>query len=220
MVGFRNMIIFGLDGTLADCEHRLHLINKPENVNFIYEDVIPYKDGSILTGNYYEKGTNKKWQPDWPAFYEACDKDVPIKQTISLFNLFMNKNWCEVSKVFMGSTEIQIWSRRCESVRDKTIDWLHEHIGLDFYEDYNCPLIKMRPVGDYTPDDQLKEKWLDEYLGTMYPPLEPVNKENNGKIYKRKEMIDFVFDSDPKSIEMWRRRGIFVFDCNQDEKEF
>jgi hypothetical protein len=61
--------------------------------------------------------------------------------------------------------------------------------------------IKMRPIGDFTSYDQLKESWIDEALA-------------QGK------NIDFVFDSDPASISMWRRRGIFVFSCCQHEGEF
>ena len=59
----------------------------------------------------------------------------------------------------------------------------------------------MRPIGDFTPDDELKEKWLDEALS-------------------REEIIDFVFDDRPKVIRMWRKRGIFVFNCNQTDEEF
>ena len=61
--------------------------------------------------------------------------------------------------------------------------------------------LKMRPIGDSTPDDVLKERWLDEALA-------------QGK------NIDFVFDDRPKVIRMWRRRGIFVFNCAQHDKEF
>ncbi len=32
--------------------------------------------------------------------------------------------------------------------------------------------------------------------------------------------IDFVFDDRPKVIRMWRRRGIFVFNCCQHDREF
>lgn len=60
----------------------------------------------------------------------------------------------------------------------------------------------MRPIGDNTPDDQLKERWLDEHI------------VGSGK------QIDFVFDDRPKVVRMWRRRGIFVFDVNQSGKEF
>jgi len=70
----------------------------------------------------------------------------------------------------------------------------------------------MRPIGDNAPDDVLKEKWLDE--ASIY-----VNGLS-GRI-GRSDPIDFVFDSDPSSIAMWRRRGIFVFEVNQNpEKEF
>jgi len=59
----------------------------------------------------------------------------------------------------------------------------------------------MRPVGDSTPDDILKERWLDEAIA-------------NGKT------IDMVFDDRPKVVRMWQRRGIFVFNCCQHNEEF
>ena len=62
--------------------------------------------------------------------------------------------------------------------------------------------LKMRPIGDNTADDQLKERWLDEHLAQGRNP------------------IQFVFDDNPNAVRMWRRRGIFVFDVNQSGKEF
>jgi hypothetical protein len=59
----------------------------------------------------------------------------------------------------------------------------------------------MRPIGDYTPDDQLKERWLDEALA-------------QGKT------IDFVIDDRKKVIDMYLRRGIFVFDVAQGKGDF
>jgi len=162
------MIIFDLDGTLANCEHRRHLVDSS-----IPDPIRPYK-------------LELKWSPDWKAFYEACDKDEPIYPTLEL-----------IDKLLSIDMDIQIWSGRCESVRKKTDIWLKKYI--DYF-----PMIldvKMRPIGDNMPDDQLKERWLDEALA-------------EGK------KIDFVFDDRPKVVRMWRRRGIFVFDCNQDGKEF
>lgn len=190
------MIIFDLDGTLADCEHRRHFVDK-----------------SYLTcgGECSEfkrclsclrKLEND--QPDWKAFYEACDQDKPIKQTIGLF-----RTLC-----FKERKEIEIWSGRCESTRDKTMSWLYEYI-FGYFEP--CK-VRMRPIGDSTPDDVLKERWLDEYLQTMYPQLDP--NAPSGTEYSRKDPIEFVFDDRPKVIRMWRRRGIFIFDCNQTGKEF
>jgi hypothetical protein len=180
------MIIFDLDGTLADCEHRLHFVDPEKNLN--YRMCLEDASGKHKRGKWYHDN-GIEFIPDWKSFYEACDKDSGIESVISIMR--------RLSKY----EEIQIWSGRCESVRDKTINWLYNKIPCF------CPMswfdknLKMRPIGDNTPDDELKEKWLDELL-------------SQGKT------IDFVFDDRPKVIRMWRRRGIFVFDCNQNGKEF
>jgi hypothetical protein len=54
----------------------------------------------------------------------------------------------------------------------------------------------------------------------MWPKLPGPDIENQGKVFFRKAPIDSVFDSDPESIKMWRRRGIFVFNCAQHDEEF
>jgi FMN phosphatase YigB (HAD superfamily) len=50
-------VIFDLDGTLANIEHRLHHINKSQG---------------------------KK--PDWDSFHKACINDMPIWETIRVLN--------------------------------------------------------------------------------------------------------------------------------------
>ncbi len=165
------MIIFDLDGTLADCEHRRHFVDA--------------NSGKLLCG--------EKWKPDWDAFHKACDKDKPVYPVWDSFNHI--RQWHE---------EYQIWSDRCESMRKKTIYWLMNRCPLrpSYWDEGSWNyILKMRPIGDYTPDHILKEKWLDEAL-------------SSGK------QIDFVFDDRPKVVRMWRNRGIFVFDCNQTGKEF
>ena len=164
------MIIFDLDGTLADCEHRRHFVDSLKNSDF-------------------EIANGKKFTPNWDAFHEACDQDIPIDPVIQILWKFHVLDEC-----------IEIWSGRSESVRSKTQEWLHEHVFFQLnFKQYNIPL-KMRPIGDYTPDDQLKESWLDEALA-------------DGK------NIECVFDDRPKVVRMWKRRGIFVFNCNQKDKE-
>lgn len=175
------MIIFNLDGTLADCEHRRHFVDP-------MKAKIPL---SLMAddGKWWEVDENnnpiKKWKPDYKSFYEACGKDIPIHPTINLLRTLWIKE----------GEEIEIWSGRCESVKNKTLNWITSYI---FGNVEICPL-KMRPKDDSTPDDVLKERWLDEALSQG-------NK------------IDFVFDDRPKVVRMWRRRGIFVFDCNQQER--
>lgn len=192
------MIIFDLDGTLADCEHRRHFVDPRKHPDF-------YIDGKFAmnpNGKPCDKYGNP-FKPDWKSFYDVYDKDFPIMPAISVY----------MDLRYSRGTHIEIWSGRCESVREKTDNWLNHH---DIYYEK----LKMRPIGDNTPDDQLKERWLDEYISSMWPKLPIPNEENKNKIYHRKDPIEMVFDSDPKSIEMWRRRGIFVFNCKQSGMEF
>ena len=135
------MIIFDLDGTLADCEHRRHFVDPRKR---------ECKCGNQLNHICYKC---KHWEPNWPAFYEACDQDEPIEPTISLLNHIFRKQIQESRDHF---SSIQIWSGRCESAREKTLIWFYKN-GIPT----NLPL-KMRSIGDNTPDGLLKERWLEE----------------------------------------------------------
>lgn len=178
------MIIFDLDGTLADCEHRRHFVDPTKSVNHILQGYDG--NGKMIeeAGVYCNIIDGQRFKPNWKAFYEACDKDTPIEFVIHVFKK-MNENY-----------GIEIWSGRCESTREKTEKWLYEYIP-----GYSFVRLKMRQISDNTPDDILKEKWLDEAIA-------------EGKT------IDFVFDDRPKVVRMWRRRGIFVFNCNQSDEDF
>ena len=183
------MIIFDLDGTLADCNHRKKWVMRPRGSKHVFTDSIPRGNGCILIGDIIQSD-GKKFVPKWKEFFEACDKDIPIYPTIELF------------KLLGEDKEIQIWSGRCESVRHKTEIWLWDHCGCGFDSTLTYPqILKMRPLGDYTPDDQLKERWLDEAIA-------------------QGENIEYVFDDRPKVVRMWKRRGIFVFNCYQRDEEF
>ena len=64
----RPSIIVDIDGTLANCEHRVHHIQ----------------------GMSDEKATFKA---DWDAFYEDCWKDEPIKPTVDLVRALIDGDW-------------------------------------------------------------------------------------------------------------------------------
>lgn len=177
------MIIFDLDGTLADCEHRRHFVDPEKNDEYSHRCNPRGQENLQELSGWYHLDTNKKWKSDWKAFYEACDKDKVISKTLCVFQSLQEKGF-----------EIQIWSGRCESVRNKTYFWFD-----DVYIDISKIKLRMRPIGDSTPDDELKEKWLDQLIS-------------------EDKTIDFVFDDRPKVVRMWRRRGIFVFDVNQSGK--
>lgn len=186
-----SMIIFDLDGTLANCEHRKHFINAEKAVE---KGLVEFCYAPDPDPHYWAwKGTTKKWTPDWDAFYEACDKDTPIEPVVKMWSSFEVTLSC-------WPEEIEIWSGRSESVRVKTSRWLKDNlfsIGECFWDSN----LRMRPLGDFCPDEVLKERWLDEVLA-------------------QGNEIDYVFDDRPKAIRMWKRRGIFVFNCNQKDEEF
>lgn len=127
-------------------------------------------DGTIALNDHREHFI-KQDPPDWDAFFEACDGDSPNEPLINIMTaLYYGLD---------GSVEIIILSGRSDQVSSKTVHWLKKHRVL-----YHRLI--MRPHGDYTPDEQLKQQMLDEY------GLNP----------------DLVLDDRDKVVAMWRSLGI------------
>lgn len=183
------MIIFDLDGTLADCEHRRHFVDPAKNINYpACYGVNP--DFSTYLIDYENPLTGEKFQPDYQSFYGACHLDTPIEYTGRLLTL-----------ISTYVSHVEIWSGRCESVREKTLDWIQKNSNLRPRHEWD-QYLKMRPIGNTDSESDLKEGWLDDHIA------------GGGN------KIDFVFDSEWYSIDMWRRRGVFVFNCSQKDGEF
>lgn len=179
------MIIFDLD-CLADDSHRRHFIDPEDNDDECYSS---YCDCP-------------RWKPDYAAYNDACEGDEVIRPVLDTF--------IHLTQGEPFNYDIEIWSGRCESVREKTLNWLVNMTG--YTEDYRYweRRLKMRPIGDNTPEWELKEKWLNEKCKHVSLNLE------TRKTIKDNHEIEFVFDKDAESISMFRRNGIFVFSCNQE----
>lgn len=181
------MIIFDLDDCLADCDHRKHLIDPHR-----YREICEYSNYRMVNGDplldlggkasWRYKSTGEPFDIGFKPFYKSCDKDKPILETIYQFRSI---------KEILGLKDLQIWSGRCESVREETEDWLKLHVSC--WGEY-LPKVKMRQIGNETPLELLKSKWMNEAL-------------------EKGSTIDYVFDAHKKSISMWRSRGVFVFNC-------
>ena len=185
------MILFDLDMVLCDTTHRRHFIKEPDA--WIQNE--EFKTNPMMSSFT----TNPEWREfisDYAAYDNACDGDEPIKPTIEAMR-----------HMTVPTDNLHIWSSRCESVRDKTEIWLRDNLPFWF-----CMLnLKMRPIGNTEPAWKLKEMWLDDHM--KWPEL--AKEAPEGMIYKRNNLPDFVFDADPDSIAMWKRRGVFCFDCRQ-----
>lgn len=159
------MIIFDLD-TLADCEHRRHFIIDPTQCG--------------------EWKLAECWTPDFKAYNSACVDDKPVESTIKVFHSLI-ANRC--------FNELEIWSGRCESVRNKTLAWLMQN---DLPTAIN---LKMRPIGDDSPQGEIFEKFIEDRLSDLGKQIDPE--------------IEMVFSSHKPTIDMFKKRDVFVFDCNQ-----
>jgi predicted secreted acid phosphatase len=89
--------------------------------------------------------------------------------------------------------DIVLVSGRGSEYRQPTIDWLRKH-GVNFDNLY------MRTEGDFRPDDEVKSELADQ-----------VEKD-----YR----IVGVFDDRKRVVDMWIKRGIFVFDVAQGGGDF
>lgn len=147
------LYIFDLDGTLANCRHRLPILSS---------------------------GTDDRWD----RFFAACLDDAPIKPVIQTLRLLLS-----------DKADVWIWTGRSESVRNFTRFWLWTHAGLTVPED-GGDFLKMRPIDDHTPDDQLKFSWL----WAMKP--------------KDRARLTAVFEDRDRVVAMWRNNGVKCFQVN------
>ena len=96
---------------------------------------------------------------------------------------------------------IVIFSGRSDRTKDATEHWLWGH-------DIHYDELWMRHDGDYTPDDILKQNWLEEIL-----LLRPYSHRNVMDIGLRTQPADIhcVFDDRQRVVDMWRRNGLTCF---------
>lgn len=109
----KNVVVFDLDGTLMNTDHREEL---------------------------REAGM-------WEAYYDACDKDTPIKEVIDLMNKYHDNGY-----------QVWIFTGRGVESESKTIKSL-EDAGAKY------DFLKMRGEGVKIPDYNLKPSWLVKYIG-------------------------------------------------------
>lgn len=128
-------------------------------------------DGTLALNKHrqhYLKGSKK----DWVKYFEASSKDKPNTTIIRLVNLLKASGY-----------SIHIFSARADIVEQETIKWLNKYnVKFDH--------ITMREMDSYTPDEELKKKWLLE----SYPNY--------------LDDVEFILDDRDKVVSMWRQLGL------------
>jgi phosphoglycolate phosphatase-like HAD superfamily hydrolase len=178
----KNIVIFDLDGTLALIDHRRHLVEKKLAWEMHLQTLPPEDIRSLRITDYMDRHMERwvkstAWKPNWDEFYNLCDKDEPNTPVIEVFKHLRSSHSDKSFKLI-------IFSGRSEVVREKTEFWL-ENNGIQPEKLY------LRPDNDYTPDDYMKRKWLNELGGH--------------------ERVFCVFDDRQKVVDMWRSYGITCF---------
>lgn len=126
-----------------------------------------------------------------PKNWKAFNAGIPNDE--------VNEQFAKVyRRLVSGGTfdDVVIASGRSESCRQVTEDWLASNSLTGYQKLY------MREEGDYRSDDVVKQEILNQII------LDFGRKPNT------------VFDDRKKVVDMWRRNGILVFDCNQSGKDF
>lgn len=99
----------------------------------------------------------------------------------------------ETLRALSKSHDIVLVSGRGSEYRAVTVDWLRKH-EIHFSD------LFMRQANDHRPDDEVKSELADEVE----------------KTYK----IVGVFDDRKRVVDMWIKRGLFVFDVAQGQGNF
>lgn len=176
------MIVFNLDCTLANCEHRNYFIDPedehPGYIRNFYPSCTPEKPHRAH--KQIHRITSEDWKPDWDGFDSACHKDKVNRTGALLLRSLVESNHL-----------VEIWTGRSENVREKTIDWLKNKIwrGRESPPMSLAHRVKMRPIGNEEDEDNLKMQWLAEEERTGNKPAMAV-------------------ESDDDMVEKWTERGV------------
>ena len=116
--------------------------------------------------------TKDNGKMDWDTFFDPknIDLDQPNTPVIKMAQMLKSQG-------FM----IVIFSGPSKATKDATIKWLDKN-------NFPFDVLKMRPIKNFTPDEQLKLKWLNDM--------------------DWKDDVEMVFDDRQKVVDMWREIGL------------
>ena len=172
------MILFDLDGTIANVDARREAANQAEeeyilaNIHNVADslDTVEPVDGR-LTMSQFRKECRSAW---WSAWQDPdnISGDEPNELVVSVL-----RDWRERGK------HIVIVSARNDKNRWVTEGWLAKY-------NIHYDALYMRPDGDYRPDNVFKQELLD-------------NIRKGGD-----DLIERVYDDRNQVVDMWRANGI------------
>lgn len=155
------LVVFDLDGTLADVRHRMHYIRPNPAIDPV---------------------TGKKVKRRFDLFHEACVDDGLIGPVAYFYNRFTAD----------PLTTVVVLSGRDHATYDKTVDWF-KRMNLHLPDE-----LLLKQGDQHTPDIEQKRFQADRLEKKYGKP------------------ISMVFEDRARVVQMWKDRGTFVFNVEQD----
>lgn len=163
-------VIFDIDGTLANAEHRLHLIN--DTAFWVSTDGKPAK-------------------PDWETFLsdEMVAKDTPILQTWKMLMALLDAEHARILFI-TGRPEAQ-YKTTLAWLRDRTCE--HRRYFAEYW--HHCPTshtpaLYMRKNGDRRASHIVKEESLHKAIaGGFNPTLVFEDRKDDTAMWRRNGLL-------------------------------
>ncbi len=120
----------------------------------------------------------RKEPKDWNAFFDEIELDPPNEPVVEICRAMHQRGY-----------RILLCTGRSEKLRGKTEEWLARH-EIPYHE------IRMRPDGDFRPDDEAKKKMVGE---------------------EEKKDVLFVVEDRSRMVRMWREMGLACLQCAEGD---
>jgi hypothetical protein len=159
---------------------------RPQTPIYIFDLDGTLADNSHRTFLIDREGKPKDFKPNWDAYFDACDADMVHWPTVGVF-----------LQLYNVGVDLRIWTGRRAKERGKTLVWLHAvtRINLSVLDH----MLRMRDDDDFTPDHQLKRKWLRT--------MQPVERQR----------VSATFEDRASVVKMWREEGVTCFQCAEGD---
>lgn len=140
--GEKGLVLFDLDGTLADIDHRLHFVRK------VCADC-----GGDGTNNQNCSAGGTHDRKDWKSFFEGIPYDRPRKEIFE-----------EVIQHVKNGYNVMFVSARPEDYRRESEEWIRIELAKISGMNPTQILLFMRRSGDTRPDTEVKKSLYDTYF--------------------------------------------------------
>ncbi len=161
-------IICDLDGTLCNHEHRLHYVEAQR--------------GKLREG--------EKWKKNWPAFFDAMDKDTPNEWCLELLMRLV------ASLDGVNHLHLFFLTGRPERYREKTLTWIHKHYA-DEGGSFDYKELYMKSDSKCKYGDQ--GAWIS---GAEFKKLTYID------LIKPYYNVLFALDDNEECCQMWKEQGV------------